>query len=175
MATRQDAAVLATTLPPQQLVYVDPPYNQHQYFANYHIWETLIRWDEPDTYGIACKRVDARNDENKSIYNRKRHMPSGLAALFDQIDTELLVVSYNNESWITVDEMVRFLREGGFDAVRFIEFDYRRYVGSRIGIYNPSGVKVGKISHTRNIEYLFLAGVREIVDRCADAVSENRD
>jgi hypothetical protein len=31
-------------------------------------------------------------------------------------------------------------------------------VGAQIGIYNPQGEKVGRVSHLRNREYLFLAG-----------------
>ncbi|MFM7135469.1 MAG: DNA adenine methylase, partial [Planctomycetota bacterium] len=27
------------------LVYLDPPYNQHKYLGNYHVWESLVRWD----------------------------------------------------------------------------------------------------------------------------------
>jgi adenine-specific DNA-methyltransferase len=42
--------------------------------------------------------------------------------------------------------------------VRVVEFDYKRYVGARIGIYNPAGEKVGAISHTENKEYLFVVG-----------------
>ena len=38
------------------LAYLDPPYNQHSYLRNYHVWETLVRWDAPETYGIARKR-----------------------------------------------------------------------------------------------------------------------
>ena len=40
--------------------------------------------------------------------------------------------------------------------VTVIERDFRRYVGARIGIYNPSGQKVGKISHVDNKEFLYL-------------------
>ena len=29
------------------LVYLDPPYNQHSYLGNYHCWESLILWDRP--------------------------------------------------------------------------------------------------------------------------------
>ena len=35
-------------LPAVDLVYLDPPYNQHRYATNYHVWETLVRWDAPD-------------------------------------------------------------------------------------------------------------------------------
>ena len=30
---------------PVDFAYLDPPYNQHRYFTNYHVWETLVRWD----------------------------------------------------------------------------------------------------------------------------------
>jgi len=36
--------------------------------------------------------------------------------------------------------------------------DHDRYVGARIGIYNPDGDKVGRVSHVRNKEYLYLVG-----------------
>src|SRR5262249_1655917 len=39
------------------VAYLDPPYNQHSYLGNYHLWETLVRWDRPETYGVARKRV----------------------------------------------------------------------------------------------------------------------
>ena len=38
------------------LAYLDPPYNQHRYFTNYHVWETLVAWDAPEAYGVARKR-----------------------------------------------------------------------------------------------------------------------
>ena len=51
-----DATTLVAALPATDLAYLDPPYNQHRYFTNYHVWETLVRWDAPEHYGIACKR-----------------------------------------------------------------------------------------------------------------------
>jgi adenine-specific DNA-methyltransferase len=34
--------------------------------------------------------------------------------------------------------------------------DYDRYVGARIGIYNPKGEKVGRIGHLKNREHVFV-------------------
>ena len=51
------------------VAYLDPPYNQHSYLGNYHVWETLVRWDAPEVYGIACKRIDVR--ERPSAFNRR--------------------------------------------------------------------------------------------------------
>ena len=57
---RGDANELAAALNGVDLAYLDPPYNQHSYFRNYHVWETLVRNDRPGHYGVACKRQDAR-------------------------------------------------------------------------------------------------------------------
>ena len=54
----------STTLGSFDLAYLDPPYNQHRYFTNYHVWETLVAWDAPEHYGVACKRIDARDDSD---------------------------------------------------------------------------------------------------------------
>jgi adenine-specific DNA-methyltransferase len=40
--------------------------------------------------------------------------------------------------------------------VEVVEIDFKRYVGAKIGIFNPAGEKVGKVSHVRNVEYLFV-------------------
>ncbi|MEC9057083.1 MAG: DNA adenine methylase, partial [Actinomycetota bacterium] len=49
-AVRGDAVDLVGTLGPFDLAYLDPPYNQHRYVANYHVWETLVAWDAPKHY-----------------------------------------------------------------------------------------------------------------------------
>lgn len=162
--------VMATidALPPTDLMYLDPPYNQHRYFANYHIWETLVRWDAPEHYGVACKRVDARDAGTKSVFNSRRTMPAALASVIQRARAEVLVVSYNDESWITADEMTLMLREAGREDVRLLAFDAKRYVGAQIGIHNPAGVKVGEVKRLRNTEYVFVAGP---TDRVAAAVA----
>jgi adenine-specific DNA-methyltransferase len=39
-----------------------------------------------------------------------------------------------------------------------LRFAYDRYVGARIGIHNPAGERVGRVSHLRNTEHLFVVG-----------------
>ena len=41
-----------------------------------------------------------------------------------------------------------------------LAFDSARYVGARIGIHDPTGRKVGTVSHLRNTEYVLVAGDR---------------
>jgi adenine-specific DNA-methyltransferase len=158
--------------PHVDLAYVDPPYNQHRYFANYHIWETLVRWDAPEHYGVACKRVDTR--ETRSVFNRRRTMPDALRRVLSAVSADVLVVSYNDESWVTADEITRMLRAAGHEAVRLLSFDRKRYVGAQIGIYNPAGDKVGEVARLRNVEYVFVAGAADRVDAAVSAVAGAR-
>jgi adenine-specific DNA-methyltransferase len=166
-----DAAVVVDAVSPVDLAYVDPPYNQHRYFTNYHIWETLIRWDAPEHYGVACKRVDSRDDGTRSVFNSRRTMPSALADLVRRVRAEVVVVSYNDESWISADELTAMLLAAGHEAVRLLAFDRKRYVGALIGIHNPAGQRVGEVGRRRNLEYVFVAGPRERVDAAAAAAA----
>ncbi|MDF1595635.1 MAG: DNA adenine methylase [Acidimicrobiia bacterium] len=163
---RGDAVELAGQLGSFDLAYLDPPYNQHRYFTNYHIWETLVAWDHPEHYGVACKRLDSREDATKSVFNKKREMPAALGAVIAKIDATLLVLSYNNESWIDFDALVELLQGRG--RVLALAFDSKRYVGAQIGIHDPQGQRVGEVSHLRNLEYVLVAGEGRLVDRVVE-------
>ena len=63
-ATCLDALEAAAALE-ADVAYVDPPYNQHSYLGNYHVWESLVRWDKPEVYGVACKRSDVKRAEER--------------------------------------------------------------------------------------------------------------
>ena len=165
-AVRGDATTVAGVLGSFDLAYLDPPYNQHRYFTNYHVWETIIAWDHPEHYGVACKRVDARDDETKSVFNRKREMPGALARTIAGVDAGVVVVSYNDESWVALDGLRDMCAIHG--EVTALAFDSKRYVGAQIGIHNPSGDKVGEVSHTRNQEYVLIAGPSATVARMTE-------
>lgn len=160
-AVRGDARQVVHELPKVHLAYLDPPYNQHRYFTNYHIWETLVAWDAPEHYGIACKRIDSRDDSTKSVFNMKRQMPPALRQVIHDVKADVVVVSYNNESWVSLEDLVEMCSVHGHVGV--LAFDSKRYVGAQIGIYNPSGEKVGKVSHLRNVEYVLVAGEKDVV------------
>ncbi len=135
------------------IFYLDPPYNQHSYLGNYHVWETLVRWDNPQTYGIAQKRIDVQ--ERKSPFNSKREARDAMITVLAQIKASHVVVSFNDEGFFTAEEIKSMLKDWGY--VTRLTRQHQRYVGARIGIYNPQGEKVGQISHTENHEFLFVA------------------
>src|SRR5690606_4129145 len=49
--------------------------------------------------------------------------------------------------------------------------DFKRYVGAQIGVYNPSGDKVGEVSHLRNEEYIYLVARPQLCERIPDALA----
>jgi adenine-specific DNA-methyltransferase len=151
--TREDANVLAGAVD-TDLVYVDPPYNGHSYFSNYHVWETLIRWDRPEHYGVANKRVDCRT--TKSAFNSKPRSAGALAALLTGLRAPWVLVSVSDEGFHDPAEVRAVLGERGHVGV--IDIAHKRYVGAQIGIHNPQGERVGTVSHVRNTEHLLLCG-----------------
>jgi adenine-specific DNA-methyltransferase len=151
---RSDANRLASGLDEIDLAYVDPPYNQHSYLGNYHVWETLARGDRPDHYGVACKRADCRT--RKSAYNSRRGAWTALSGLLEGVATPWIVVSISDEGFHDPAAVAEKLGERGY--VGALAIDFKRYVGAQIGIHNPAGERVGRVSHLRNTEWLFVCG-----------------
>jgi adenine-specific DNA-methyltransferase len=153
-AALKEDALAAVAREPYDLIYLDPPYNQHRYLGNYHVWESLVRWDKPSVYGTAMKRIDCR--EYKSDFNSRPKIKDAFCALVDAARARYLLVSFSNEGYLSADDLREALAKHG--EVASLEVDYKRYVGAQIGIYNPKGEKVGRVSHLRNRELVFLAG-----------------
>ena len=150
-ATRADAVEMAPEIE-ADLVYLDPPYTQHSYLGNYHVWESLVLWDRPETYGVANKRIDVRT--RKSAFNSRPGIGPALKSVIESVRAQHLIVSFNDEGYLTRDQLIEMLSVRG--PVRVIEIPRPRYVGARIGIHNPKGEKVGTVGRLRNVEYLFV-------------------
>lgn len=167
-AIRGDALRVVDDLDEVDLAYLDPPYNQHRYFTNYHVWETLVRWDDPEYYGVACKRVDARSDETRSRFNSRRQMPAALADLIGRVKAEVVVVSFSNEGFVPLSDLVEMCERRG-NPVTVLAYDTRRYIGQQIGVFSPDGRRVGQAGPERNVEYLLISAPEErlqtVIDR----------
>ena len=135
------------------VAYLDPPYNQHSYLGNYHVWETLVRWDAPAVYGTAMKRVDCR--ERRSPFNSRRRFREAYARLLAAVRAPVVIASFNDEGFLSRAELEAMLSTRG--RVTVLAYDYKRYVGAQIGVYDPRGRKVGTPGRLRNVEYLFVA------------------
>jgi adenine-specific DNA-methyltransferase len=153
------------------LAYLDPPYNQHKYLGNYHVWESLVRWDKPPVYGVACKRIDCRT--RASAFNSRRGIREALRRVVESLRVRMLLVSFSNEGYVTREEMESLLASRGHVAV--LERDFKRYVGAQIGIHNPRGEKVGKAGPLRNREYLYVVTPEPAASRDVLARGAGRD
>jgi adenine-specific DNA-methyltransferase len=141
---------------PADLVYLDPPYNQHSYLGNYHVWESLVRWDRPEVYGVAMKRTDVRT--RHSAYNRRGTMAGALGAVIAGARARWLVLSFSDEGFLALDDVRALL--GARGDVREIATDHPRYIGHKIGIHDLLGRKVGTPGPARNREHLFVVDTR---------------
>ncbi len=86
------------------------------------------RWSQPHKPTlprpcIACKRIDSRDEDTKSIFNKKREMPVALREVILGVNAEVAVVSYNDESWVTAEQMMLWLSEAGYEDVRMLAYD----------------------------------------------------
>lgn len=136
-----DAATVAATLPELDLAYLDPPYNQHPYGANYFMLNLLTNYKRPEhisrVSGIpaAWKRSD---------FNKRTAAHQALEELLTCIPARFCLISYNSEGFITPKEMHELLTPHGH--VQTMETDYAVFRGSRNLNARPLQVK----------EYLFL-------------------
>lgn len=87
---RTDANQLARQIH-SDIVYIDPPYNSRQYSRFYHVYETLIKWDKPELFGVARKPAP----ENMSDYCSSRAVDA-FRDLIEHLNAKYIVVSYNN-------------------------------------------------------------------------------
>lgn len=152
------------------VAYIDPPYNQHSYRANYHVWETLVRWDRPEVYGVACKRADTRLERNP--FNSRPAFATAMRRLLESVRAPVLIVSFSDEGFLRPAELEAMLQtlHSGKARVAVLETEVPRYVGARIGIYNPKGEKVGRVSHVRNREFLYVVSREDLGLRPAGGV-----
>lgn len=104
------------------VLYLDPPYNSRQYAPNYHILETVAKWDAPSIYGKSGLRP---YKEEKSEYCQKDTAIQALRAVVCQAQCDLLLLSYNSEGIMPHEEICSVLSERG--SLTVAEQDYRRF------------------------------------------------
>lgn len=101
-------------------VYIDTPYNQRQYTPNYHILETIARYDYPATHGVTGMR-----EYEKSDYCSAGKVEEAFRSLLRNLYSRYAVISYNNEGLLSTERMLSIFKE--FGTVTLQEIPYRRY------------------------------------------------
>jgi adenine-specific DNA-methyltransferase len=108
------------------VAYFDPPYNQHPYGSNYFLLNLLVDYEEPQTVSPVS---GIPKDWNRSAYNVRRRALEELEALVDTTRTRYLLISFNNEGFISPEDMRTVLRAKG--ELREISTRYNTFRGSR--------------------------------------------
>jgi adenine-specific DNA-methyltransferase len=123
---QEDANALVRRLGGLDLAYIDPPYNQHPYGSNYFMLNLIVRYQRP----ARISRVSGiPTDWRRSGYNVKRKALPLLEDLLHSVEASFLLVSFNNEGFISPDTMRRVLQKLG--KVEVIELPYNAFRGSR--------------------------------------------
>jgi len=107
------------------ILYLDPPYNGRQYISNYHLLETVARYDNPIISGVTGIRSE---NQLSSDYCKKGKVTEAFRALLETAKFRYIVVSYSNEGIMSVDEIAAIL-ENSCDKRTLVirRIPYRRY------------------------------------------------
>lgn len=123
---QKDANVLAKELKDIDVVYMDPPYNQHPYGSNYFMLNLVNDYVKP----LKISKVSGIPDDwNRSNYNKKREALIAMYDLCSNINAKYLIISYNSEGFISKNEMITMLKNVG--EVTVLERKYNAYRASR--------------------------------------------
>jgi adenine-specific DNA-methyltransferase len=123
---QEDVNRLVKSLPRLDLAYFDPPYNQHPYGSNYFMLNLLVDYVRP---GQVSKVSGIPPDWQRSDYNVRSKCLLRLAELADAVNAPFLLVSFNDEGFISPEEMRHMLSQVG--AVRAVQIPYNAFRGSR--------------------------------------------
>lgn len=123
---QQDANELVKSLRGLDLVYIDPPYNQHSYGSNYHMLNTIAM---NKISGNLSEKSGIPNDYNKSKYNNKHLIKETFTDLITNINSKYIIASYSSEGYLSRQESYNILSEKGTVSVEKI--DYNTFRGSR--------------------------------------------
>lgn len=107
------------------LLYADPPYNARQYLPNYHVLETIARYDYPELYGVTGMR---NYDNQKSCFCQRSKVRQAFENMISKAQVKYVVVSYNNEGLLSTEELTDICKSyARKDTFKLVEIDYRRY------------------------------------------------
>ena len=125
------------------VLYLDPPYNSRQFASNYFLLELIAEgWFEkkPQIYGYSGMRP---YKHQKSKYSIKKEAKKTLEELTEKARAKYIIMSYNDEGIIPLNEIKEILGRKG--NVQIFKKEHKRYRA-----INQNGEK------TKTKENLFL-------------------
>jgi adenine-specific DNA-methyltransferase len=100
------------------ILYIDPPYNSRQYAPNYHLLETISRYDNPEIHGVTGMRPYG---ETKSAFCIKAEALEVFEDLVAKAKFSNIVMSYSTDGLMASKQIESVLKRYG------VESSYKRY------------------------------------------------
>jgi Adenine-specific DNA methylase len=104
------------------ILYLDPPYNQRQYSANYHVLETIAKYDNPILSGKTGMRDYS---SQKSKYCQKMQVKTAFEGLIMNTNAKYVFLSYNNEGLMSFEDIKDVMSKYG--TYGYFETKYSRF------------------------------------------------
>jgi adenine-specific DNA-methyltransferase len=120
--------IISNDLPSDlDIVYLDPPYNQHPYGSNYFMLNVILDNKLPDNLS---KTSGIPKDWKRSVYNYKKDAINHMGFLIKECmkKSKYVIISYNNEGIINPDDWLNLLKDFNYEKK---EFEYETFKGSR--------------------------------------------
>lgn len=127
-----DSLTLVPTID-TDILYLDPPYNERQYLPNYHVVETIARYDNPPVRGVTGMRP---YDSEKSTFCNASTALRDLDFVAANANYRYLALSYNSEGIMPAAAIIDTL--GRYGEVRVESMEYARFKSNNNGL---SGTK----------------------------------
>lgn len=107
------------------ILYLDPPYNERQYLPNYHLLETIARYDNPEIKGKTGIRT---YETEKSNYCIKNKVYNELGELIRKANFKHIILSYNQDGLLSEKEIKSILVEYGNESTfKIYKIPYKQY------------------------------------------------
>uniref|UniRef100_A0A6C0IEA6 site-specific DNA-methyltransferase (adenine-specific) n=1 Tax=viral metagenome TaxID=1070528 RepID=A0A6C0IEA6_9ZZZZ len=104
------------------VIYIDPPYNQRQYSANYSPLNYIALYDE--SIVLTGKTALIKN-YNKSDFCKKREVKQAFTNLIRDLRCNYIILSYNNEGLLDIEEIKKILLLKGL--VKLYKIKYTKF------------------------------------------------
>ncbi|RRD93469.1 DNA modification methylase [Clostridiales bacterium COT073_COT-073] len=124
--SQADANTRIKELPELDLLYLDPPYNQHPYGSNYFMLNVIV---DNDIQAPLSKISGIPADWNRSAYNQSKNAAVALTEMIGLAKARYIIISYNSEGFIDKEEMLHILKSVG--RVKTVEIKYNTYRAAR--------------------------------------------
>ena len=112
-----------------EVVYLDPPYVANRsYHDNYHVLETISRYDYPKLKGKTGLREIV---DTKSKFCSKRDAYGEFEETLRSVKSKYIFISYSSESVISKDDLIEMMKRTGWNNVKCYEKVYQRFKSNK--------------------------------------------